>query len=355
LIGTFRLVSERQSVASGYLLSMRCTIDGVAIRAIAAALPAKRVDVVADLSPTFGAEEMAKVSKSTGITAFRQVDEQTTADLCVAAVEQLRKLTKLDVATVDALVFVTQTPDYLMPATGAVLQARLGLPKSAITFDVNSGCAGYVHGLYLAASLIKGSGLQRALVLAGDTSTRLIHPDDRALRVLFGDAGSATLVETDPSAKPMSFVMGTDGAGANALIVPGRAFRPAKPGTANPECLFMDGIEVMNFGLREVPPTIDAVLDQHGWRREDVDEFVLHQANAIMLQFVTRKMGVPAAKVPILMQETGNTGPASIPLAISVKGGTKPKTVLCGFGVGLTWGAVACDLSATVVAPPVDA
>ena len=333
---------------------MRCTIDGVAIRAIAAALPPKRVDVVADLSPTFGAEEMAKVSKSTGIVAFRQVDEQTTADLCVAAVEQLEKVTNLDPASVDALIMVTQTPDYLMPATGAVLQARLGLPRTAITFDVNSGCAGYVHGLYLAASLIKGSGLQRVLVLAGDTSTKLIHPDDRALRVLFGDAGSATLVEEDASAKPMSFVMGTDGAGAKCLMVEGRAFRPTQTPTQT-GFLHMDGIEVMNFGLREVPPVIDQVLEQHSWTREQVDEFILHQANAIMLQFITRKMGVPATKVPIVMQETGNTGPASIPLALAVRGAGKPRSVLCGFGVGLTWGAVALDLGSTRVAPVVDA
>lgn len=334
---------------------MRCTISGVAIRAIAAALPAKRVDVVADLSPRFGAEEMAKVSKSTGITAFRQVDRQTTADLCVAAVEQLKKTVNLDVASVDALIFVTQTPDYLMPATGAVLQARLGMPQTAITFDVNSGCAGYVHGLYLAASLIKGSGLKRVLVLAGDTSTKLINPDDRALRVLFGDAGSATIVESDPDAQPMSFVMGTDGTGAKCLVVEGKAFRAPSQTQPQTGFLFMDGIEVMNFGLREVPPTIDAVLEQHGWKKDEVDEFVLHQANAIMLQFIRRKMGVPAEKVPVVMQETGNTGPASIPLALSVKGSAKRKTVLCGFGVGLTWGAVACDLGKTIVAPIADA
>lgn len=336
---------------------MRCTIDGVAIRAIAAALPARRVDVVADLSARFGAEEMAKVSKSTGITAFREVDQQTSADLCVAAVEQLRKTAKLDPATVDALIFVTQTPDYLMPATGAVLQHRLGMPKSCVTFDVNSGCAGYVHGLYLAASLIAGSRIRRVLVLAGDTSTKLIHPHDRALRVLFGDAGSATLIEQDAGAKPISFVMGTDGAGAHCLMVEGKAFRaPAlSVPQAPPGFLHMDGIEVMNFGLREVPPVIDQVLEQHGWKKEEVDEFVLHQANAIMLQFITRKMGVPSAKVPIVMQETGNTGPASIPLALAVRGACKPKSVLCGFGVGLTWGAAALDLGATMVASPVDA
>lgn len=336
---------------------MRCTIERVAVRAIAAALPTKRVDVVADLQQQFGAEEMAKVSKSTGITAFRQVDQQTTADLCVAAVEQLKKTVDLDVASVDALIFVTQTPDYLMPATGAVLQARLGMPKTAITFDINSGCAGYVHGLYLAASLIAASGLQRVLVLAGDTSTKLVHPDDRALRVLFGDAGTATVVEKDPSAKPMSFVMGTDGAGAKCLVVEGKAFRapPQTQTQTQSGFLFMDGIEVMNFGLREVPPVIDAVLEQHAWKKDEVDEFVLHQANAIMLQFIRRKMGVPAERVPVTMQETGNTGPASIPLAISVQGKTKAKTVLCGFGVGLTWGAVACDLEKTIVAPIVDA
>lgn len=333
---------------------MRCTIQGVAVRSIAAALPAKRVDVVADLQEKFGAEEMRKVSSSTGIKAFRQVTDQTTSDLCVAAVEQLRKVAGLDTGSVDALIFVTQTPDYLMPATGAVLQARLGLPQSAITFDINSGCAGFVHGLYLAASLISSGSVSRVLLLAGDTSTRLVDPEDRALRVLFGDAGTATVIEKAAAAERMSFVMGTDGAGANCLIVEGRAFRAPQ---TQPQTGFlrMDGIEVMNFGLREVPGTIDAVLDQHGWKKEEVDEFVLHQANAIMLQFIRRKIGVPADKLPIVMQETGNTGPASIPLAVTVQGSAKAKTVLCGFGVGLTWGAVACDLSATVVAPTVDA
>ena len=319
---------------------MRCTIEGVAVRAIAAALPTRRVDVVEDLQKQFGAEEIAKVARSTGIRAFRQVDKQTTADLCVAAVRQL----DVDPTSIEALIFVSQTPDYLMPATGAVLQNRLGLPQTAITFDINSGCAGYIHGLYLAASLIAASGLKRVLLLAGDTSTRLVDPDDRALRVLFGDAGSATLIEKDPQARPISFVMGTDGSGAKCLIV-------EKKGGF----LHMDGIEVMNFGLREVPPTIDAVLEQHGWSKGDVDEFVLHQANAIMLQFITRKMGVPATKVPMVMQETGNTGPASIPLAIAVRGAGKERTVLCGFGVGLTWGAAALDLGATKVVAPVDA
>ena len=335
---------------------MRCTIEGVAVRAIAAALPARRVDVVADLQERFGGEEIRRVAASTGIKAFRQVDAQTTADLCAAAVRQLETSAQLALGAVDGLILVTQTPDYLMPATGAVLQSRLGLPQSVVTFDVNSGCAGYVHGLYLAASLIAASGLQRVLVLAGDTSTRLIHPEDKSLRVLFGDAGSATLVERADRGQRVSFAMGTDGSGARSLMVPGRMFRDeTPPDPAIPrEFLRMDGIEVMNFGLREVPPIIDAVLAQHGWSKDEVDEFVLHQANAIMLQFIRRKMGVPAEKVPVLMQETGNTGPASIPLAISVRGATKPRSVLCGFGVGLTWGAVACDLGHTFVTPPVD-
>jgi 3-oxoacyl-[acyl-carrier-protein] synthase-3 len=336
---------------------MRCTIEGIAVRSVACAVPTRRVDVVADLQARFGAEEMAKVAKSTGIRAFREVDEQTTADLCVAAVRQLESVASLDLTRVDALIFVSQTPDYLMPATGAVMQDRLGLPQTSITFDINSGCAGYVHGLYLAASLIRASGLARVLVLAGDTTTRIIHPEDKTLRVLFGDAGSATVVEKAPNAKPMSFVMGTDGSGAKSLMVPGRMFRGAttQPDALPPEFLRMDGIEVMNFGLREVPRTIEAVLEQQGWTKEDVDEFVLHQANAIMLEFIRRKLGVPKEKLPVVMQETGNTGPASIPLALGVRGQGQAKTVLCGFGVGLTWGAVACDLGDTVVAPTVDA
>ena len=337
---------------------MRSTIHGVAIRGIACALPRKRVDIVEDLQAQFGADEVRRVSSTTSIRAFREAaEDQTASDLMAAAAEQLKKALDLDFSTVDGIVCVTQTPDYLLPATGALLQHRLGVPQTAITFDVNSGCAGFVHGLLLAASLIGASGLKRVLLVTGDLTTRIIHPNDRGLRLLFGDAAAATLVEKAPENEKMSFAMGTDGSGANALIVPGRMFRKPTPdnSTIPPEYLRMDGMGVMNFGLREVPPLITAILEQHGWQKDDVDEFVLHQANAMMIEFIRRKLKVPTEKVPVVMQETGNTGPSSIPVAIGVLGKGKARTILSGFGVGLMWGAVACDLSQTVVAPTVDA
>jgi 3-oxoacyl-[acyl-carrier-protein] synthase-3 len=207
-------------------------------------------------------------------------------------------------------------------------------------------------------------------VLAGDVSTRLVNPLDKSVRMVFGDAGSATLVEG--GADSVAFVIRTDGAGARHLMIPaGGCRRPADAAAAEVAAdengnhrsaldIFMDGMEIMNFGLREVPPTVDDALRLAGWNKDEAGSFVFHQANRFMLEYLRKKMTLPTAAVPIVMSDTGNTGPAAIPLALSVeharlkRENRLQKCVLCGFGVGLSWGAAAADLSNTQILDTVE-
>jgi 3-oxoacyl-[acyl-carrier-protein] synthase-3 len=332
---------------------MQTIVQGARIAGIAASVPARRFELES-LSERFGAAEIRRIVRSTGVTAIRRATPGMRAsDLCMAAAEALLADLRIERRTVDAVVFVSQTPDRVMPATSATLQARLGLSTRAAAFDINYGCSGYVYGLLQAALLIHGGGCRRVLVCAGDTVTSLLHEADRGVRMLFGDAGSATLVESGEGA--LSFVVHTDGEGAEKLIVPraDEAELAARLG-GRPGHLFMDGGEVMNFALRVVPEVLAEILATKGWSAGDVGLYALHQASSFILQFIRRKLRLDEDAVPAAVEDTGNTGPASIPLLLTRVAGRYPKerlarTAMCGFGVGLSWGAAAVDLAATRV------
>jgi len=335
-----------------------CTVSGVRLAGIASAVP-ERARTLADEAPTFGKDEVAKIAENIGVkerpAAF---DGMCTSDLCFAAAGRLLADLVWARDSVDALIFVSQTPDYRLPATSCTLQQRLRLSKRCAAFDIGLGCSGHVYALWIASSLIAAGGAKRALVLTGDTSTYFCSPRDRSVALLFGDAGTATAVEADPSAGPMHFVLGTDGAGRDNLIVPAGGFRrPHTPDTAarragddgnsrSAEDLFMNGAEIFTFTLREVPPLINAVLQDANWTKEDVDAYVFHQANQFMLQHLAKRLKLPKEKFVLAMEEFGNTSSASIPLAMSARLagplGERPcRAVLAGFGVGYSWAAVA--------------
>ena len=218
--------------------------------------------------------------------------------------------------------------------------------------------------------LINAAECGRVLVCVGDVTTPLIHPRDKALRFVFGDAGSATLVEPGPDT--WSFTVGTDGEGGPSLIVPAGGCRTpatAESATAteredgnvrSDNDLYMNGMDIMQFSLREVPPAVEAVLEEAGWEHHDVDLYGMHQANQFILQYVAKKMNVPLEKVPIAMQRTGNVGPASIPLMLSMEHerlaaeGRLRRAVLCGFGVGFSWAAMTCSFEYTKILDPVE-
>lgn len=349
---------------------MKTSFSNVAVRGIATALPKNILDFH-DLDNLYGKEEVEKTIAATGISKARIADEKTcTSDLSVLAATHLMNHLDIKPETIDGIVFVSQTPDYIMPATSTILQDRLNLPRNVVAFDINYGCSGYIYGLYQAAMMVSSGGCSRVLVCSGDTTSKLVNKKDRSLRMVFGDAASATLVEAGEGS--MCFAIKTDGSGANNLIVHAGGFRePSTEETAvekeygegnfcSRNNLYMNGLEIMNFAMRTVSPIIEELLEVCGWQKAEVGTFALHQANRFMIDYLRRKLKLNQEAVPIAMAETGNAGPASIPLMLALEHKRLQeqerleKVIACGFGVGLSWGAVSLDLSRTTILDPVE-
>jgi len=333
---------------------MNASFAGVSIRAIASALPAQTL-CLKDLAGEFGEQEVRRIIRSTGIESVRLAGDLRTSDLCESAALSLFAALQVPADAIDAIVLVTQTPDFVMPATSALLQHRLGLRRDCVAFDINYGCSGYIYGLYQAAMLIAAGGCGRVLVCTGDVISKLLDPRDRNVRMVFGDAAAATLVERGEHS--MEFAFQTDGGGYRHLHTP-LLYADGPEISAQSGRLYMDGAEIMNFALGSVPPAIDLLLGRLGLHRNDVPLFALHQANSFMLRYLARTLSIPERKVPVQIKDVGNTGPSSIPLAMSIGvDGTdfrQDGVVACGFGVGLSVAVARLPLADVTLLPPVD-
>lgn len=324
------------------------------IRAIEYYLPAQ-VLTSAALVAEFPGWTVEKIQSKTGIEERRiAAADEFASDLAVKAAEMLFA-SGVDRKSIDALLYCTQSPDYFLPTTACLLQQRLGLPTTIAALDFNLGCSGYIYGLGLARGLIESGQAGRVLLLTAETYSKFIHPEDRSVRTLFGDAAAATLVETSESGGLNGpFVYGTDGSGALNLIVPAGGLR--KPHTDNPEVttddagnrrtenhLYMNGPEIFNFTLRVVPATVESLLAKSGLVLEDIGLFVFHQANQYMLEHLRKRLGVPAERFVVSMQKCGNTVSSTIPIALKMAWEAGQlrrgmKVMLLGFGVGYSWG-----------------
>ena len=289
-----------------------------------------------------------KIFQKTGIASrFIASPEQTAGDLAFGAAEELFKTE--DRSKVDFVILCTQTPDYFLPPTACLLQHRLNLPKHTGAFDMNLGCSGYIYALALSQGLLQGGMANSILLLNADTYTKLLAPDDKGTRAIFGDAGAATLCSATSSNRLHSFIFGTDGNGASQLIMKSGAMR-ALCAPSKPESLYMNGPEVFNFTIQVVPALIRQILAKANSTMDQIDYFVFHQANTFMLEHLRKKIGIPAEKFVLCVEEYGNTVSATIPIALEQmqrQNQIKPgqKLLLAGFGVGLSWAGCVLEIN----------
>ncbi len=305
------------------------------------------------LAAEFPRWDMNLIYQKTGIQARHiAAPQQCASDLGVAAAERLFERHDIDRESVDFLLLCTQSPDYVLPTTACLMQDRLGLRTSIGALDFNLGCSGFVYGLSLADGLIRSGAARRILLITAETYSRYIHPTDRSLRTIFGDGAAATLIDAAKEPSMGSFFFGTDGRGADALMVCGGGARPAADGIQPrkrkrwPSDLFMDGPALVKFTLDVVPPLIDQLLTDAKWTRDDVDMFLMHQATSFMLEHLRERMDLTEELLPTAMKQYGNTVSSTIPLLMQdlrSSGRLKPgkQTVMIGFGVGFSWAGCA--------------
>lgn len=311
------------------------------------------------INALFTEEESKKICETTGVFRRRTAEEGvTTSDLCVKSAEKLIFDLGWDKSEIEVLVFVTQTPDYRNPATSCIIQDRLGLKNSCMALDVSLGCSGYVYGLSIISSIMSAGKLKRGLLLVGDTANQTSSPLDKSRALLFGDAGAATALEYDESAEPMMFDFGTDGSGYQAIYTPHSGFR----NRVKPESFemvdygggvvrakvhsWLDGLEVFSFGISRAPKTVKNLWSHFGLSQEEFDYFLFHQANKQMNEKIRMKLNLPEEKVPYNLADFGNCSSASIPLLMVTNlkdklEGEALNLLMCGFGVGLSWGTAA--------------
>lgn len=302
-----------------------------------------------------------KIQAKTGIVSRHIADENTTAvDLAEQAACNLFSKQEVLPNEIDFVLFCTQSPDYKLPSSACILQDRLGIPKNAGALDYNLGCSGFVYGLALAKGLVVGGMATHVLLLTAETYSKYINRFDKSVRTIFGDGAAATLIDVDVAKSIGNFVFGTDGSGADKLIVKTSGARtPFVPdaetivdASGNQRTindLFMSGTDIFNFTLDIVPSTIDTVCAKNGILRDDVDLFVFHQANKFMLDTIRKVNLIPRDKFFVDMADIGNTVSSTIPIALAranEKGLLKKnlKVMIMGFGVGLSWGATILHL-----------
>lgn len=304
-----------------------------------------------------GKSERELLIRKIGVEEKRIVTKGITAsDLCYHAAKKLIDELSWKPEEIELIIFVSQSRDYLLPATACILQDKLGLPKTSLAMDMNLGCSGYVYGISFIANYIANCNIRKALMLIGDV-TPLASYRDKTAFPLFGDAGAATAFEFSKDAPDMCFNLQSDGSGYQAIIIPDGGMRnyPTKKSfdyksygkgiIRNKLQIALDGYAVFNFSLREVAPNINALLNFYHKKIEEIDYFLFHQANLLINDSIRKKLKLPVEKVPVSLKKYGNTSSASIPVTAVTQLGrevlkNQNKLLLSGFGVGLSWGSV---------------
>jgi 3-oxoacyl-[acyl-carrier-protein] synthase III len=323
-------------------------VNYAAIGPIAIYLPAK-VETNQELKQLYPSWDMDLIFEKTGIAARHiAAPEECSSDLGVRAAELLFQQYQIDPHSIDFLLFCTQTPDYPLPTTACLMQQRLGLRESVGAFDFNLGCSGFVYGVAVANGLIESGVARRVLLITAETYTKFIHPDDRSLRTIFGDGAAATLIERSDRRSLYGFRFGTDGSGADTLLVtkggcrpPELAHRPRHRQRWKSD-LYMDGPSLINFTVGAIPKLVDEILETARVTRDEIDFFLLHQATYKMLAQLQQRLDISETQMPIILADCGNTVSSTIPIVIQrmrmdgrLTAGKR--NMLIGFGVGWSW------------------
>lgn len=327
---------------------------GVGITAMAGALPSR---IVENLKYTqfFPEDQVKEVVDKVGIYERRFADDKTcSSDLCFAAAQKLILDNEIDRSEIDLLVFISQTPDYRMPATSITLQHRLGLNNSCVAFDINLGCSAFIYGMSVVFSMMQTGAFRKALILDGETRSKVYGPRDRRSAFIFGDGGVAALVEQNDKFGDSYMSLNSDGSRADLIMIKAGGYRhPSTPESLKEKVVdeygnmrseeqgYMKGGDVFNFVIREIPRDIKKTLAAAEISVDQLDYIVFHQANNFINSFIAKKMKLDIAKIPHTIEKFGNTSSVSVPLTIvsELKGkleGEK-KLLLSAFGVGMTW------------------
>lgn len=339
------------------------TFQNVGVTAMAAAVP-QRVINNYEYTEYFPADQVKEVVDKIGVFERRFADENTcSSDLCYAAVEKLIEDNNINREEIDLLIFISQTPDYRMPATSVILQDRLKLSNSCIAFDITLGCSGFCYGLSVAYSMIQNSGIRKALVLDGETRSKVYSPKDRRSAFIFGDGGVAALVERDEKFGKSTFSLNSDGSRFDLIMIKGGGYRnPSSVETLTEKIVdeygnirsdeqgYMNGGDVFNFVIREIPRDVKNTLEYAEIETSQLDYIIFHQANNFINSYIAKKMKLDADKIPATIHKYGNTSSVSVPLTIvselKDKLSGENTLLLSAFGVGMTW--------ATAIVPFVD-
>lgn len=329
--------------------------DNVGITAMAACVPGRVIDNYHYGLDIWSVEDVKKVVDKVGVMQRRFADEQTcSSDLCFAAAEKLIADNNIDKSEIDLLVFLSQTPDYRMPATSILLQDRLGLPMTTMAFDINLGCSGFISALSIVYAMMHNHGFRKALLLDGETRSKVYSRKDRREAFIFGDAGAAALIERDEKFGKSYFSINSDGSRGELIMIPGGGYRNMSSEETIKEKVIdeygnmrsdeqgrMNGADVFNFVIEEIPKDIIRLMKEAGEDIHLMDYYVFHQANAFINKYIAKKMRLDNEKIPWTIQKFGNTSSVSVPLTIiselQHRMHGKKKLMLSAFGVGMAW------------------
>ena len=340
-------------------------IKNVRIDGIAACVPSK-IEENSSLSLFNTSEEYTKFVAMTGIERRRIVSDGICAsDLCFAAAEKLIVDLQWNKNDIGCLIFVSQTPDYKLPATACILQSRLGLSQECMSFDISLGCSGWIYGITTLSAILSSGQITKGLLLVGDTVSATKSPLDKATYPLFGDAGTATAISFNENSVGIKSCLYTDGSNYDAIMIEdGGARSPLSPASFvvkeyengsfhNRLQSILDGSTVFTFGISKAPKSVNNLLEHFNIEKDSIDYFVFHQANMLMNEKIRTKLKIATEKVPYILKDFGNTSSTSIPLTMVHCLGNNLQTmdlniIACGFGVGLSWGSIAFETNGIV-------